>query len=127
MRDTTLAEMSCGVCNPNAFREALNTEGGYVYGYTCSKRPEFSVRQLYYMGAQHVMWDYPSPTNTLKRNGLKLLLKLLRKGDTLIISKSEDLGRATLILQEQGTRIVALTNEKSGPVDEPLFAPHSAP
>ncbi len=85
--------MTCGACDPKAFEASLElSEGAKVFGYTCNHNPAYDVRSLYYQGAGLVMWDVPSPTNTLTRKSLKLLLKIARTGDLLILSGYSDLG-----------------------------------
>jgi hypothetical protein len=71
---------------------------------------------LYYQGAGYVEWDTPSPTNTLKRKSLKLLLKITRPGDVLILSRYSDLGtrqatqnKALEAIQGKGIRVMVLT------------------
>lgn len=84
--------MPCGVCHPDAFRDALGT-AGRVYGYTTRHACTETAKRLFYMGAEHVFWDAPSPANVMHRAELRRLLKVARAGDVLIIARDADLGQ----------------------------------
>jgi hypothetical protein len=113
--------MTCGVCGPEAFRDALDlATGARAFGYTNAATPQGHVRSLYFHGASFVSWDSPSPTRVLKREGLKQLRQVLRQGDVLLIARAADLGalpasreRAMQALEGDGVRVSILTDTAS--------------
>ena len=82
--------MTCGCCHPEAFRE----NGNRVFGYVVADRmgqADTGMRQLHYLGAEHVFTD--KPIGRVKdRPGLKLLRKLMCPGDKLLLADERALG-----------------------------------
>lgn len=81
--------MTCGVCHPEAFREGDNR----VFGYAATDRADISAdaRKLHYVGAEHIFTDEPKG-NVRYRPNLKLLRKLMRPGDKLVVENEQSLG-----------------------------------
>ncbi len=82
--------MTCGVCHPEAFREGQ----GRVFGYAVADRPSrvaAGIRRLHYLGAEHVFTDEPKG-RVKDRPGLKILRKVLCRGDRVILADEKSLG-----------------------------------
>lgn len=86
--------MSCGVCSPGSFRENYQAKRVFGYAHSTSSNAYLKVRELYFQGAELVVWDEsPTPgTHFFERGSIKLLCKLLRKGDALLVSDDAALG-----------------------------------
>lgn len=83
--------MSCGACAPEAFREG----DGVVYGYLVAHsvdRAASQARKLHFMGAEHVFADEPKGHVGQRPSFYKLVKKLLRSGDKLILATEGALG-----------------------------------
>lgn len=112
--------MTCGACNPQAFHDPLAIErGGKLWGYTTKASPFSAVRQLYFQGAEFVLWDAPG-----ERERLDMFLNdpvLLRPKDMLLVSAVDDLSEETYAaLVDMGVRVNVLTDKEEE--DEPLAA-----
>ena len=114
--------MTCGVCSPEMFRVE---NGGRLMGY-CSDDTQIAVSlrlpDLYFMGAKFVVWDVSPSGQVMKRPGLKCIRKVLRRGDTLVISRIADLGTklayqkaAIRALEGDGIAVAFLTGECPAP------------
>ena len=82
--------MTCGVCHPEAFREG----NGRVFGYVAEPLQgptDISVRQVYYVGAELVLTDLQQG-RVRDRPSFKILRKIMRKGDKLILADEKALG-----------------------------------
>lgn len=82
--------MTCGVCHPEAFREPEQR----VFGYVAEPRngpADMNVRRVYYVGAELVMTDVREG-RVMDRPGYKLLCKIMRPGDKLILADEKALG-----------------------------------
>ena len=82
--------MTCGVCHPEAFRE----NGNRVFGYVVTGLPgraETDMRQLHYLGAEYVFSDEPKG-NVRFRPMLRILRKIMQRGDKLIMAEEKALG-----------------------------------
>ena len=114
--------MTCGVCNPEMFR---SENGGRLMGY-CADDTQIAVSlrlpDLYFMGTQFVVWDVSPSGHVLKRPGLTCIRKVLRQGDTLVVSRIADLGTkpayqeaAIRALKGDGIIVAFLTGESPAP------------
>lgn len=83
-------EMSCGVCDPEAFRENGNRVFGYV-AEPANGPSDMNVRRVYYLGAELVMTDVQKG-RVKDRPGFKVLRKIMRRGDKLILADEKALG-----------------------------------
>lgn len=82
--------MTCGACEPTAFRQGAEV----VYGYLVTDQMHSATheaRKLYFMGAQHVFSDLPQGKLS-NRPGWRLLRKCLRSGDRLVLASPVALG-----------------------------------
>lgn len=85
--------MTCEVCCPKAFRPSPKSR---VFGYVVFRSREIAchlpvVPDLHYMGAETVFTDFASG-RVRHRPGFKLLRKILRAGDLLLIDRETSLG-----------------------------------
>lgn len=79
-----------GVCHPEAFREPDLR----VLGYVAEPRQgpaDINVRRVYYVGAELVMTDIREG-RVMDRPGYKVLRKIMRPGDKLILVDEKALG-----------------------------------
>ena len=82
--------MTCGCCDPEAFRENDNR----VIGYVVASRPSRAAgdtRRLYYLGAELVLVD-PPKGRVIDRPAFKLLRQIMRRGDKLVLASEKALG-----------------------------------
>ena len=82
--------MTCGVCHPEAFREK-NTR---VFGYVAEPPQgptDINVRNVYFLGAELVLTDIRQG-RVRDRPGMKILRKIVRPGDKLILADEKALG-----------------------------------
>lgn len=103
--------MSCGICNPKAFRPE---GGGRVYGYQTVRADNPNCTggrspDLHFLGAEYVLTDWRTG-NVADRPGYRLLCNgvVLRKGDRLIIDSLKSLGSRSLWRRRNMERIEAL-------------------
>lgn len=85
--------MSCGVCNPKAFRPRTT---GRVFGYTTFKTERNAsmggaIPALYFMGCEMVLTDM-AQGHVDSRCGCVMLCKVMRKGDRLLLSHASAFG-----------------------------------
>lgn len=83
-------EMSCGVCYPEAFREKTARVWGYV-AEPANGPADVRVRQAYFVGAELVLTDLRQG-RVKDRPGFKLLRKIMRCGDKLVLADEKALG-----------------------------------
>lgn len=111
--------MTCGVCNPEAFRSALGVgENARVFGYTCSSNPQGDIRSLYFNGAGFVMFDAPGRLPITSRPAMRRLTKVCRPGDMVVLASAFDVGSkrttqdgAIARLEGLGLQVRILTHE----------------
>lgn len=82
--------MTCGVCHPEAFRESAGRVWGYV-AEPANGPADVRVRQAYFVGAELVLTDLRQG-RVKDRPGLKLLRKIMRRGDRLVLADEKALG-----------------------------------
>ncbi|GAB5447164.1 MAG: hypothetical protein Gyms2KO_20370 [Gymnodinialimonas sp.] len=87
--------MSCGVCNPKAFRTGT---GGRVYGYQTINSETAGLcggaaPDLHFLGAEYVLTDWRRGP-VAGRPGYRLLCNglILRQGDRLIVDSAKSFG-----------------------------------
>jgi len=109
--------MTCGACDPSAMTKAI---GGRVFGYA-ARPPDDpmafvqATKDLHYMGAIHVYADYAQGRVFYRRN-LNRVLKVMREGDILLLSKLTDIGkraecsdRNAALIEARGYTVKVLT------------------
>ena len=82
--------MTCGCCHPESFRENDNR----VFGYVVADKPGSAgteIRKLHFVGAEHVLSDEPKG-RVRDRPSLRILRKIMRSGDKLILADEKALG-----------------------------------
>ena len=93
--------MTCGICNPEGFRDAwasshwIDAKSTRVWGYAVSADPmalAAQTRHLIYHGAEHVFADVPSG-QVRHRPGFKMMSLpiYLREDETLLLAHRHDL------------------------------------
>ena len=83
--------MTCGVCDPEAFRADENSRTlGYVVGSNPSKVAG-DTRRVHFFGAELVLADQPKG-HLRVRPGYQLLKQCLRTGDRLVLARLSALG-----------------------------------
>ena len=83
--------MTCGVCNPEAFR---TNEGARTLGYVVSAnsgRLAGDTQRVHFFGAELVLADQPKGQLRV-RPGYRLLRQCLREGDSLVLARLSSLG-----------------------------------
>ena len=105
--------MTCGVCHPEAFREADRR----VFGYVAEPRngpADMNVRRTYFVGAELVLTDIREG-RVMDRPGWKVLRKIMRAGDRLILADEKALGTKPAYvsanmaaLEEQGVEVAVI-------------------
>jgi DNA invertase Pin-like site-specific DNA recombinase len=91
---------------------------GTIYGYarvsSSDQSNEVQVEQLRSAGAENVIQEVGTGANLKARDSLTILLEMLKKDDTLMVTKLDRLSRSTLDtlnimseLQDRGVRFVA--------------------
>ncbi|WP_306114207.1 MULTISPECIES: hypothetical protein [unclassified Roseovarius] len=108
--------MTCGVCHPEAFRE----DSKRVFGYVAEPRngpADINVRRAYYVGAELVMTDIREG-RVMDRPGYKLLCKIMRPGDKLILADEKAIGTKPAYvsanleaLEAQGVEVALVSKE----------------
>lgn len=124
--------MSCGVCNPKAFRPKAGTR---VFGYltaTNMTHAATGARPLYFMGCESVFCDVPVGP-VASRTGYKWLLLCIRPGDRIIVADIKVLGSSHRTQQTRMAEIEAnggnafvLTDQKQEIWDPTLMMGHRA-
>jgi hypothetical protein len=109
--------MSCGVCNPEAFRPPSK---GRVFGYATFKTNHSAsiggaIPALYFMGCEMVL-TYMAQGHVDSRYGYMMLCKVLRKGDRLLIADASAFGikpagqtRHIAMIEAMGVEVMFLT------------------
>ena len=82
--------MTCGVCHPEAFRETSARVFGYV-AEPLQGPTDINVCNVYFLGAELVLTDIRKG-RICDRPGMKILRKIMRSGDKLILADEKALG-----------------------------------
>lgn len=111
--------MTCGVCNPKAFRPHTQ---GRVFGYAAFKTDRIAsiggaIPNLYFMGCEMVLTD-KSRGQVATRPGYRLMCKIIRKGDRLLLASAAAFGikpelqaRHIAKFEAMGVEVMTLTPE----------------
>lgn len=111
--------MTCGVCNPKAFRPRPQ---GRVFGYAAFKTDRIAsigsaIPTLYFMGCEIVMTDM-ARGQLATRPGYRLMCKIIRKGDRLLLAGAATFGikpelqvRHIAKFEAMGVEVTTLTPE----------------